>query len=268
MQVVDETRSNLGWHKEALLCQLILAPCVLVWSVLLHRFVGVSQANTYLAFAIALVLGAMAASLVHMTSRSSHPPAYIKFTALVGFLAGTAWIYIFAVELVHTLQAVGRVVGVSDAFLGLTVLGSSQSLGDLVTNIAVARGGMPRMAAAACIAAPLLDTLFGVGLAGILGNMMVASPFPMELNVQLYVTECFLIFALVSMLVLLLTNGMKAGKNFGVMLLIVYGEFVGIPGRAVVGALRVRGEGGGEGNRCMGRGGGEGNRCIISTRVT
>ena len=28
------------------------------------------------------------------------------------------------------------------------------------------------------------------------------------------------------MLVLLLTNGMKAGKNFGVMLLIVYGEFV------------------------------------------
>ena len=29
------------------------------------------------------------------------------------------------------------------------------------------------------------------------------------LNVQLYVTECFLIFALVSMLVLLLTNGMK-----------------------------------------------------------
>ena len=39
--VVDETRPSLGWHKEALMCQLILAPCVLVWSVLLHRLVGV-----------------------------------------------------------------------------------------------------------------------------------------------------------------------------------------------------------------------------------
>jgi len=224
--VVDEGRAHMGWNKEALMCQLILAPCVLVWSVLLHRIGGVSPANAYIAYAVALVLGAMAASCVHITSRPSQPPAYQRYTSIIGFLVATAWIYIMAVELVHALQAIGRVLGVSDAFLGLTVLGSSQSLGDFVTNIAIARAGMPVMAAAACIAAPLLDILFGVGLAGLLGNWLVASPFAMELNVQLYVTECFLIFALVSMLCLLTTNGMKAGKNFGAMLLIVYTGFI------------------------------------------
>jgi len=78
------------------------------------------------------------------------------------------------------------------------------------------------MAAAACIAAPLLDTLFGVGLAGLLGNLLVRAPFPMQLSVQLYVTECFLIFALVSMLALIMMQGSKVTKMFGVVLLIIF----------------------------------------------
>jgi len=62
---------QMGWNKEALMCQLILAPCVLVWSVLMHRLGGVSPANAYIAYAVALVIGAMAASCVHITSRPS-----------------------------------------------------------------------------------------------------------------------------------------------------------------------------------------------------
>ena len=86
---------------------------------------------------------------------------------MVGFITALCWIYILAVELVHALQALARVFDVTDAFVGLTILGPSQSLADLITNVTLARGGMPLMAAAACIAAPLLDILFGVGLAGV-----------------------------------------------------------------------------------------------------
>jgi sodium/potassium/calcium exchanger 6 len=220
--VVDETRERLAWNKDAFLCQLVLAPSVLLWGLLLHNLTSISPANAYLAYAVALVLGAMAAALVQVSTRSVGAPGYHRLTSVLGFLVAVAWIYILAVELVHVLQALGRVFGVSDSILGLTVLGSSQSLGDLVTNYSVARGGMPVMAAAACIAAPLLDTLFGVGLAGLLGNLLVRAPFPMQLSVQLYVTECFLIFALVSMLALIMMQGSKVTKMFGVVLLIIF----------------------------------------------
>jgi len=223
--VVDETRQHMAWNKTALMAQLILAPCVLVWSVLLHRTLRVSPANTYLAYGVSLVLGGMAAAIVNVTSRRNQPPGYQRLTAVVGFITALCWIYILAVELVHALQALARVFDVTDAFVGLTILGPSQSLADLITNVTLARGGMPLMAAAACIAAPLLDILFGVGLAGLLGNWVVAAPFPLDLNVQLYVTGCFLVFALVSMITMLTTNGGKAGMQFGVMLLIVFAGF-------------------------------------------
>ncbi len=42
---------------------MLLAPCVLVWSVLLHRFSAVSPANMYLAHAVALVLGGLLAGI-------------------------------------------------------------------------------------------------------------------------------------------------------------------------------------------------------------
>ena len=58
--------------------QLILAPCVLVWSVLLHRTLRVSPANTYLAYGVSLVLGGMAAAIVNVTSRRNQPPGYVN----------------------------------------------------------------------------------------------------------------------------------------------------------------------------------------------
>ena len=44
----------------------------------------------------------------------------------------------------------------------------------------------------------------------------------LQLSVQLYVTECFLIFALVSMLALIMMQGSKVTKMFGVVLLIIF----------------------------------------------
>ena len=40
---------------------------------------------------------------------------------------------------------------------------------DLVSNVAVAKGGYPNMAASACIGAPLLNILLGLGISAIAG---------------------------------------------------------------------------------------------------
>jgi Ca2+/Na+ antiporter len=48
------------------------------------------------------------------------------------------------------------------------------SVGDLVANLAMAKAGMPAMAAGACLGAPTLNLLLGGGLSTLLGLMPYA----------------------------------------------------------------------------------------------
>eukprot|EP00054_Salpingoeca_dolichothecata_P026520 m.190065 g.190065 ORF g.190065 m.190065 type:complete len:68 (+) comp25681_c0_seq11:19-222(+) len=49
--------------------------------------------------------------------------------AFVGFIVSVIWIYIVANEIVNLLQTLGRLVGIGDAILGLTVLAWGNSIG-------------------------------------------------------------------------------------------------------------------------------------------
>jgi len=122
-------------------------------------------------------------------------------------------------------QAIGRVVGVSDSFMGLTVLASASSVADLSANLAVARAGLAGMAAAACMGGPLLHLLFGVGLSTLLGNVLVVSPFPMELNLEIYTSGAFLAIALTAIFAWLKLAKELPGKAFGLTLLLIYTGF-------------------------------------------
>ena len=46
----------------------------------------------------------------------------------------------------------GAAVGISPAILGVTVLAWGNSVGDLVADVVIARGGQPTMAVASCYA--------------------------------------------------------------------------------------------------------------------
>ena len=85
---------------------------------------------------------------------------------------------------------------------------------------------MPGMAAGACIGAPTLNLLLGCGAATLLGNLVVASPYPFELNLQLYVSLLFLVFILIAMLVYTYSNSFEIGRNFGCILILIYGAFI------------------------------------------
>jgi sodium/potassium/calcium exchanger 6 len=67
------------------------------------------------------------------------------------------WIYALANEVVGVLQMVGVVSGLSHEVLGLTLLAWSNSLGDLVADIAVARRGFPKMGISAAFGGPLFS---------------------------------------------------------------------------------------------------------------
>ncbi|KAJ2782080.1 hypothetical protein H4R18_002500 [Coemansia javaensis] len=83
----------------------------------------------------------------------------------VGLAAALAWVTVVADEVVSLTQALGAVLGLSEEMLGLTVVGFGNSLGDLVTNLTLARMGYPLMALSACFGGPMLTLLLGVGVA-------------------------------------------------------------------------------------------------------
>ncbi|XP_003747378.2 putative sodium/calcium exchanger 7 [Galendromus occidentalis] len=109
---------------------------------------------------VSLTLGA----LVFCTSRINEAPKYHVAFALMGFAASVAWIFRTCEILVCTLSAIGTVMGIPDSIMGLTVLSWGSSLGDLVTNIAIAKHGYASMAISAAFGGILLDMLLGLGI--------------------------------------------------------------------------------------------------------
>ena len=89
--------------------------------------------------------------------------------SLFGFVVAACWIDTLANELVGVLDTIGTLAHFSRSMLGLTILAWGNSIGDVKTNLAMARRGLGNMAITACIAGPLFNLLMGLG-AGVIAN--------------------------------------------------------------------------------------------------
>ena len=83
--------------------------------------------------------------------------------SLFGFTVAACWIDTLANELVGVLDTIGTLAHFSRSMLGLTILAWGNSIGDVKTNLAMARRGLGNMAITACIAGPLFNLLMGLG---------------------------------------------------------------------------------------------------------
>lgn len=159
--VVDYDEEEHNWNK---------------WLNVLHCLTmpvfGVVATNNYShmiggklpAWALALCAGLVLALIVAMTTKSEKRPRGHSLFAYLAFVVSVVWIYITANEIVNLLKMFGIVLGLSDAILGLTFLAWGNSLGDLISNTAMAKQGFGQMAVSACFAGPLLNMLLGIGI--------------------------------------------------------------------------------------------------------
>uniref|UniRef100_A0A182VK81 Sodium/calcium exchanger membrane region domain-containing protein n=1 Tax=Anopheles merus TaxID=30066 RepID=A0A182VK81_ANOME len=102
--------------------------------------------------------------VVFYTSRTDRCPTYHKSFTILSFLGCIQVIYIVAQEVVSVLETVGIVLKLSKSVLGLSLLAWGNSVGDLFSNVALARQGYGKMAFAACFGGPLLNLCLGLGL--------------------------------------------------------------------------------------------------------
>jgi len=83
--------------------------------------------------------------------------------AFVGFVIAATWIDYLADHLVSLLDFIGIILRIPGSVMGLTVLALGNSMGDLSSNMTMARKGFANMAMTACFAGPVFNIFLGLG---------------------------------------------------------------------------------------------------------
>ncbi|XP_077510881.1 mitochondrial sodium/calcium exchanger protein-like isoform X1 [Amblyomma americanum] len=174
---------------------------------------------------IVLLVFACVAIAVFATSKYDEPPRYHWAFGYVGFLVAVAWIYVLANEVLSLLKTFGIVIGLSDAFLGMTVLAWGNSIGDYISNLSVARQGYPRMAISACYGGPLLNLLLGFGIPYTLKLAQSGGVMSLSWTTMIGILYGTITTTLVSTLVVMIILRFHVKRAFGACLVLVYVVF-------------------------------------------
>jgi solute carrier family 24 (sodium/potassium/calcium exchanger), member 6 len=172
------------------------------------------------------VLGLVLATLAAATTDGAYPPRgrrrRVPWLA-AGFLMSVLWAYTLARELVALLVAIGYVLGIKASVLGVTVLAWGDSLGDLVSNVAMAVHGGAQAAVSACYAGPLFNTVVGLGLSlALAAGGQHPAPFVVPADGAAYEAVAFLGAALAWALFVVPVRGMRVDRVYGLGLLAIY----------------------------------------------
>jgi sodium/potassium/calcium exchanger 6 len=215
------------WNRWLVIVQIFTAPLfvfLIVWAN--------SEANTHrlIQYILYSLLGSLVAlSILLATTTPSKPPKYRFLLCFLGFVVSIAWISTIANEVVGVLKALGVILGISDAILGLTIFAVGNSLGDLVADITVANLGYPVMALSACFGGPMLNILLGIGISGIYmtvheanhrhikhpGKQIKYKPYQIEVSGTLMISAITLLVTLVGLLIAVPLNNWVMSRRIG-----------------------------------------------------
>jgi sodium/potassium/calcium exchanger 6 len=100
-------------------------------------------------------------------------------------------------------------------------------LGDAVSDIVVARQGAPKMAIGAIFGGPLLNILIGLGIAFTFNAQSLQTGcFPLEADGNVSLGFIFLIFTIITSLIVVPIHNKWISKMYGVFLILVYVIYV------------------------------------------
>lgn len=190
---------------------------------------------------IKLVLSSLLFSLILLfllllLTTHDRPPAFRPLLCFLGFAVAIAWISTIANEVVGVLKAIGVILNISDAILGLTIFAVGNSLGDLVADITVAKLGYPVMALSACFGGPMLNILLGIGVSGTYLTVRRAAhkrlkhpdrpimykPYAIEVSTTLMISGVTLLVTLVGLLIVVPLNGWRMDRKVGIGLIALW----------------------------------------------
>jgi sodium/potassium/calcium exchanger 6 len=145
------------------------------------------------------------------------------------------------------LQAIGRITEIPNGVMGLTVLAWGNSIGDLFSNISVAKTGRADMAIAGCYGGPLFNLLIGLGIslvlqctktsgagathttsggtAGTAATTLPAGSVAFGMDTYSKISMCFLLVALAVTALVVKASGFGFRRRYGFVLIFWYGVY-------------------------------------------
>eukprot|EP00884_Botryococcus_braunii_P009487 jgi/Botrbrau1/1853/Bobra.146_1s0044.1 len=150
-------------------------------------------------------------------------PIGATVVAVAGFVVAAMWIDTIASELVGLLDYFGVLLGLDHAILGMTILAWGNSIGDMVTDVAIARRGLPNMAITACFAGPVFNLLIalGGGFLRLIGTD-AAGQVPVRLSPLDAIGAGFLISMCLMVIIVGIVNRWHLPRNTGFAMIGLY----------------------------------------------
>ncbi|RAL52480.1 hypothetical protein DM860_007337 [Cuscuta australis] len=183
--------------------------------------------NTHFPLWFIVLCGSSSLGLLHYVVEKEPPNSEQLPTVLVAFVMSVFWISTAAGELLNCLAALGALLKLPPALLGLTVLAWGNSVGDLVADVAVAKAGQPAMAMAGCFAGPMFNMLFGLGTALVIQTGKVyPDAYELRFHVSIVVAFVFLLLSLMGSLLVVTWNRFQVPRFWGFCLVGLYTLFV------------------------------------------
>ncbi|KAK6538256.1 hypothetical protein TWF694_011135 [Orbilia ellipsospora] len=217
---MKENEESKDWNRWLMAVQCLTAPIFIVLAIC------AGQMPLLFPILYAILGGLVALLLLLIFTSPDKPPKYRYLLCFVGFVVSICWISSIANEVVGVLKALGVILGISDAILGLTIFAVGNSLGDLVADITVARLGFPVMALSACFGGPMLNILLGIGVSGIYMTVRPSAAenyYQIEVSSTLMISAITLMGTLLFLLVAVPMNNWRMTRGVGWSLVGIWG---------------------------------------------
>lgn len=183
--------------------------------------------NTHLPLWFVVFLASSSLAVLHFVMETEPPKTEQVPTVLAAFVMSVFWISTTAGELLNCLAALGVLLKLPAALLGLTVLAWGNSVGDLVADVALAKAGQPLLAMAGCFAGPMFNMLVGLGTALVI---QTANSYPeayqLQFHIGIVIAFVFLLFSLMGSLLVIIWYRFRVPRFWGFCLVLLYIVFM------------------------------------------
>ncbi|XP_048467468.1 mitochondrial sodium/calcium exchanger protein isoform X2 [Rhincodon typus] len=225
--VVDSDQEDHNWKRPLNCLQIVTGSLVCIFA-FKSGYYGLLRINDqFPVWALVLLISLIIAMLIFVTTKNEEPPKYHCVFSFIGFLFSTILINTVATEVVNLLRAFGIIFNLSNTVLGLTLLAWGNSVGDLFSDITLARQGYQRMAIAACFGGIIFNMLFGIGLSSLI--QMPYNNYVLEIKCDGlldWVLVGSLGLSLVMSFISIPVQRFKLGKAYGGVLVSFYFIFI------------------------------------------